>query len=88
MERDEKYIKVSGVRFSGVILNRYDEKTDNLEHKYYPQILKEFTNVNILGSFPEYENAQSFTPDILIDNTLTNIDIESIFGLKIAKLNS
>lgn len=81
------YIYSNHCKFLGVILNRFDENSENLEEKYYPQILKEFSQVNILGSLPDYGDSGNFTPEILISDTLNNINIEEIFGLKIAKLN-
>jgi len=81
------YIYSNHCRFLGVILNRFDENSETLEEKYYPQILKEFTQVNILGSVPDYDNIDSFSPEILISDILNRVNIEEIFGLKIAKLN-
>ena len=66
-----KSINAEGVKFAGIIINQYDENSDNLEHKYFPQILKEFCDV-----------------ETLIEDILTKVDIEEVFGLKIAKLNS
>ena len=81
------YIQNNHCRFLGVILNRFDEDSDVLEEKYYPQILKEFVSVKVLGTIPDYDKIQTFAPELLIADTLNHVNIEEIFGLKIAKLN-
>lgn len=50
-------------------------------------MVKEYTGINVLGVFPHYENFESLTPDTLIADTLNNVQLEEIMGLKIAKLN-
>lgn len=82
------YIQSYKCRFLGVILNKYDENSENLEEKYYPQILKEFVPVKILGVIPDYDKIPSFSPELLISDVLNHVNIEEIFGLKIAKLNN
>jgi dethiobiotin synthetase len=81
------YVKSSRINLWGIIINQYDENSQNLEHKYFPQIIKEYSDVKVLGFLPNYENISTITPDVLISDTLNNINIEEIFGLKIAKLN-
>lgn len=83
-----KFIQSERVEFLGIIINCFDENTDNLEEKYFAQILKEFTNVRILGKLPDYGNISTLAPETLIADVLNNIDIEKVFGLKIAKLNA
>lgn len=82
------YIYSRKIDFRGIIVNEYDELTKNLEEKYFPQLVKEFTNANVLGVIPHYENIQALTPDTLIEDILNRVNIEDIFGVKIAKLNS
>ena len=82
------YISTNKVNLLGVIINEFDENSSNLEEKYFPQIIKEYTNVNILGTLPNYGNISNITPDTLIADILNKVNIEEVFGLKIAKLNS
>lgn len=82
------YIHSRKIDFLGIIVNEYDESTQNLEEKYFPQLIKEFTGADILGIIPHYDNIQALTPDTLIADILNRVNIEDIFGLKIAKLNS
>lgn len=82
------YIRSLKVNFQGVIITDFDDNSNNLEEKYFPQLVKEYTNVNILGLIPHYEDIEFLTPDTLIADILNRVNIEEIFGLKIAKLNS
>lgn len=82
-----KYIKSEGIKMSGVILNQHDKESDNLEVKYFPQIINEFSDIKVLGSLPDYGDVSRITPETLIANILNNINIEEMFGLKIAKLS-
>ena len=82
-----KYINSESVNLKGVILNQHNSESSNLEERYFPQIINEFSNIKVLGSMPYYEDVTHITPETLISNTINNIDIEEIFGLKIAKLS-
>lgn len=82
------FIYDSGVNFLGVIVNDYDFESSNLEEKYFPQLVKEYTGVKILGTIPHYSNIDALTPETLIGDILNNLNVEEIFGLKIAKLNT
>lgn len=81
------YIQSAKAKFLGFIVNNYDKESENPEEKYYPQMVKEYTGINVLGVLPHYENFESLTPDTLIADTLNNVQLEEIMGLKIAKLN-
>ncbi len=81
-----RYIQNSGVAFQGIIVNDYDEDSENLEEKYYPEMIKEFTGEKIIGTIPHYDNVEGMTPDTLIGNILTYVKIEDLFGVRIAKL--
>lgn len=81
------YIKDNKVRFLGIIMNDYDENSENLEEKYFPQLIKEYTSIDTLGFLPHYEDMINLKPDTLIADILNRVDIEKIFNLQIAKLN-
>jgi dethiobiotin synthetase len=82
-----KYISSEGVTLKGIILNQCDSESENLEEKYFSQIINEFSNIKVLGSIPDLGGISHITPETLISDTINNTDIEEIFGLKIAKLN-
>ncbi len=80
-----EYIKFHRVNFAGVIVTQFDENSENLEKKYFPQIIKQFSDAKILGVLPDYgENIQ---PEVVISDILTKVNLEEMFGVKIAKLD-
>ena len=81
------YVNSQHLNLLGVIVNNYEENSFYLEEKYFPQFVEEYTNAKILGTLPHYSDMQKLTPETLIADVLNNINIEDIFGLKIAKLN-
>ena len=51
-----------------------------------PKLIEKYTDTKILGVMPHIENLKKINPNDLISNVLTGIDIESVFDVKIAKL--
>ncbi len=82
------YIYANKVKCLGVILNEYDKNDLSVESKYFPHLIKEYTGLKILGHYPHYEAGGNVPAELLIADTLNNLNIEEIFGLKIAKLAS
>lgn len=81
------YIRTNHINLSGIILNEYDYQNDNIEQKYLPALIKQYTNVEVLGCFKHYADTSNLPADELISDTLNNLNLEEIFGLKIAKLD-
>lgn len=81
------FIYSNKVSLNGIILNEYNFESDDSEQKYFEQLITEYTGAKILGKFPHYDDYNNIAPDDLIEKTLKNVDIESIFGIKIAKLS-
>lgn len=81
------YIEQNRADFLGVIINDYNEHAEDLEERYFPALVQEYSKAKILGTVPHYEDFMKLTPDTLISDVLNNIQLEEIFGLKIAKLN-
>lgn len=80
------YIYSNRINCIGVILNEYNDKDISVESKYFSHLIKEYTGLNVLGHYPYYEDFNNIAPEILIADTLNGLNIEEIFGLKIAKL--
>lgn len=84
----EKRIKVRGV-----IINNYPEKTDDIDLKNLPRLIEEYSDVKILGIIKniqenqKIEKGQKIDPSNLITEILNGIDVESVFDIKIAKLD-
>ena len=81
-----KYLRHENINCKGLIITQYDENTDDYEEKYYPQIIKEFCNINILGILPDYGDISVLSAQDLIADILNKLNIEEIFGLEIVKL--
>lgn len=77
----------AGVKIRGVIINDCPQIIQDVTIKSMPKLIEKYTDTKILGVMPHFENLQSVNPNDLISNVLTGIDLESVFDIKIAKLN-
>jgi dethiobiotin synthetase len=80
--------KNNGLKVKGVIINRFPLNTDDIAIKTAPEYISRLSGVEILGILPEIEfkdNAPN--PEILISETVKNINLEKIFDIKIPKLS-
>lgn len=80
------YIHSNNINLIGIVINDYDLNSDNIEIKYFPHLVNEFTGIRVLGSLPHYENFENLSPQTLISDILNRLNVEDIFSLKIAKL--
>lgn len=69
----------------GVVINDIPKDCPKELLTSIPRIIEEFTNVKVLGLVSHLHN--KFTPEDLITSVLNGIDIESIFNVKIEKLD-
>ncbi len=76
----------AGVKIRGVIINDCPEVIHDLNIKSMPKLIEKYTDTTILGVMPHFENLKKINPNDLISNILTGVDIESVFDVKIAKL--
>lgn len=76
----------SNVKIRGVIINDCPEVIQDVNIKSMPKLIEKYTDTKILGVMPHFENLKQINPNDLISNVLTGIDIESVFNVKIAKL--
>lgn len=79
---EEKEIKIRGV-----IINNLSEKTVNSDFKNLPRLIEEYSNAKILGIVKSFDDTKRIDPNNLITDILNGIDIESVFDVKIAKLD-
>ena len=82
-----EYVRKHGIKLLGIIFNAIDQNSDNLEEKYYKEIISKFEDINILGTIPYYKDVNIIKPESIISDILTNFDLEKLFNMKIAKLN-
>ncbi len=81
------YIYSKHVNLSGVVINDYNFESEDLEIKYFPHLIKEYTGAKVLGSLPHYDDYDNLLPEILISDILNRLNVEDIFSLKIARLS-
>lgn len=75
----------NGLKIRGVVINDIKAETPKGLINAIPRIIEEYTNIKILGLIPHINN--KFFPEDLITHILNGIDIESIFDVKIEKLD-
>ena len=73
-----------GLEIRGVVLNNIMEDCSKQLLTATTRIIEEYTNVNILGLVPNI--GSRIKPEDLITGILNGIDIESVFKMKIEKL--
>lgn len=76
-----------GIKIRGVIINNFPENTNNIDIKTAPRLIEEYSDVKILGIVKHFQSIKKINPSELITNILNGIDIESVFDVKIAKLD-
>ena len=76
-----------GIKVRGVIINGYCDEVGNIDIKTAPRLIEEYSDAKILGIVKSFGNAKKINPNDLITNILNGIDIESVFDVKISKLD-
>lgn len=80
-----------GIKVRGVIINNFTEKINdiskNIDVKTAPRLIEEYSDAKILGIIRKFEDVRKINPNDLITDILNGIDIESVFNVKIAKLD-
>ena len=74
-----------GIEIRGVVINNISDDCPKALLNAIPRVIEEYTNIKILGLIPKLTN--KFSPEDLITATLNGVDIESIFNVKIEKLD-
>lgn len=74
-----------GIDIRGVVINNIAADCSKTLLSAIPRVIEEYTNVKVLGLVPHIEG--KITPEDLISGVLNGIDIESIFNIKIEKLD-
>lgn len=76
--------KELNLKTNGIIINDYPYESEDADVKLMPKLIEEYTDTKILGILPEI--TKEIEPSDLITVILNGIDIESVFKIKIAKL--
>lgn|SRR5574344_132647 len=75
-----------GINVQGVVICKDENNTDEKELKNLPTLVEEYTEARILGIVNGTDTAK-VSANKLITETLNGIDIEKVFGIRIAKLS-
>lgn len=76
-----------GIKIRGVIINNYPDYVADNAIKTIPRLIEEYSDAKILGIIKNFSNVKNINPNDLITNILNGIDIESVFDVKISKLD-
>ncbi len=74
-----------GIDIRGVVINNIDEDCSKELLTAITRVIEEYSNIKILGLLPHLGN--KIIPEELITSILNGIDIESVFRVKIEKLD-
>lgn len=74
-----------GINIRGVIINNIKQDCSKELLTAITRVIEEYSNIKILGLIPYL--GEKITPEDLISGTLNGVDIESIFDIKIEKLD-
>ena len=73
------------IKIRGVIINNIKPNCPKTLLNSIPRIIEEYSNTKVLGLVPAMQ--EKFSPEGLITSVLNGIDIESVFDVKIEKLD-
>lgn len=80
-------VKELGVDIVGVLINKYPHKNPSVSAQTMRGLIEAYTDEKVLGVIPELPNFRSSKPASLINVIVNNVDVESVFKIKIPKLN-
>lgn len=80
------HLQSKDIKVRGVVINSFPDKTNNIDIKTVPRLIEEYSDTKILGIVRSFDDAKKINPNDLIMDILNGIDIESVFDVKIAKL--
>lgn len=76
----------NGIEIRGVIINNFPETTEETALKTIPRLIEEYSDTKIVGVIKHFTDVNKINPNDLITNIINGIDIESVFKVKISKL--
>lgn len=81
-------LKPKNLNIRGIILNECPQKSDSYDVRRLQKTIETCTGINVLGIFPKIENINTCRPEDFICYVLGCTDLEALFNVKIAKLNT
>lgn len=78
--------KTLGLDILGVIINKFSVYSDSIEIKAFPSLIEKYSDVKVLGLIRNFKG-KSVKTNVLINEILNGIELETLFNMKIPKLN-
>lgn len=79
--------KTAGLNITGVIINKFPAGSKDEEIKIFPTLIEKYSDAKVLGIVRNF-GGKSVQTNVLINEILNGIDLEEVFKVKIAKLNT
>lgn len=79
--------KTAQLNIAGVIINKFDVSSNNKLSQSIPKLIEKYSDSKVLGIIRKFKGT-SIHANMLINEILNGIDLEEVFKIKIAKLNS
>lgn len=79
--------KTAGLDIAGVIINKFPATSPNEEVQIFPTLIEKYSDTKVLGIVRNF-GGKSVQTNVLINEILNGIDLEDVFKVKIAKLNT
>lgn len=79
--------KTAGLDITGVIINKFPATSPNEEVQIFPTLIEKYSDTKVLGIVRNF-GGKSVQTNVLINEILNGIDLEDVFKVKIAKLNT
>lgn len=74
-----------GAKVNGVVINNIKSEDDNKRLTTLIRVTEEYSDAKVLGMVPDL--GKSVKPEDLITSILNGVDVESVFNVKISKLD-
>ena len=78
--------KTMGLDVIGVIINKYPVYSESPEIKSFPAVIEQYSDVKVLGLIRNFRG-KCVQTNTLINEILNGIELETVFRMKIPKLN-
>ena len=76
-----------GLNVAGVIINKFPVSSDNIDIKTFPTLIEKYSDAKVIGLIRNFRG-KTLKINELINEILNGIDIQEVFNIKIAKLNT
>ena len=75
------------VKVAGIIFVDCPQTIEDENVKKLPKLIEKYAETSVVGVYPKIENINELSPQDLISYTLSGVNLERVFGVKLAKLS-